>query len=48
MSDGRRATVKYGNLIGVPLLVALAGLGRLVQRRRLMRQTYLPAARGGA
>jgi ABC-type uncharacterized transport system involved in gliding motility auxiliary subunit len=42
LSEGQRGTVKYGNLVGVPVLVGLAGLARLVQRRRLMRQTYQP------
>jgi ABC-type uncharacterized transport system involved in gliding motility auxiliary subunit len=42
LSEGKRSTVKYGNLVGVPVLVALFGLGRLVQRRRLMRKTYTP------
>jgi ABC-type uncharacterized transport system involved in gliding motility auxiliary subunit len=45
MEEGRRNAVKYGNLVGVPVLIGLAGLGRLVQRRRTMARTYAP---GGA
>jgi hypothetical protein len=48
LSEGKRGTVKYGNLVGVPVLVGLAGLARLVRRRRIMRQTYTPASGGGA
>jgi ABC-type uncharacterized transport system involved in gliding motility auxiliary subunit/ABC-type transport system involved in multi-copper enzyme maturation permease subunit len=41
MSEGRRNTVKYANVGGTPLLLALFGLTRLVRRRRTMRQTYV-------
>lgn len=41
MAEGRRTTVKYGNVVGLPILVALAGLARLVQRRRVMRRSYV-------
>jgi len=39
--SGRNAA-KYANLIGVPLLLVLAGLLRLVQRRRMTSRTYTP------
>lgn len=35
-----RDFVKYGNMVGIPLLVALAGLMRLLQRRRTTRRRY--------
>lgn len=41
-SDGMREGVKYGNVIGIPALVALAGIGRLARRRRRTRQAYQP------
>ncbi|MGH7527328.1 MAG: Gldg family protein [Gemmatimonadales bacterium] len=37
-----RETVKYANLIGLPLLVALAGLIHLIRRRRRTREPYRP------
>jgi ABC-type uncharacterized transport system involved in gliding motility auxiliary subunit/ABC-type transport system involved in multi-copper enzyme maturation permease subunit len=37
-----RESVKYANLIGVPLLVAAAGLARLIRRRRRTREPYRP------
>jgi len=46
MDEGRRNLVKYANVIGLPVLVALAGLLRLVQRRRMMRRTYVPGGEG--
>jgi ABC-type uncharacterized transport system involved in gliding motility auxiliary subunit len=46
MDEGRRNVVKYANVIGLPVLVALAGLLRLVQRRRMMRRTYVPGGEG--
>lgn len=42
-----RDAVKYGNLIGVPLLFVLVGAWRLVRRRRLQSMTYEPAGRAG-
>ncbi len=50
LSEGTRGAVKYANVVGMPLLVGLAGLARLVGRRRTMRRTYTPgtAAGGGA
>jgi ABC-type uncharacterized transport system involved in gliding motility auxiliary subunit len=47
-SNALRQGVKYGNVIGTPLLVALAGLIRLVQRRRKTRQPYRPLAQAKA
>lgn len=43
-SVGLREGAKYANVIGVPLLVAVLGLGHLAQRRRLSRVPYRPAA----
>jgi len=43
LSAGERQVAKYGNMAGVPILVALFGLARLVRRRRTMRQSYAPA-----
>jgi ABC-2 type transport system permease protein len=41
--DGfERDFVKYGNMIGVPLLIALAGLVRLLQRRKSTQRRYVP------
>lgn len=45
MSEGRRDLVRYANVAGVPALVALAGLLRLVTRRRDMRREWRPEAR---
>ncbi|MGH7510462.1 MAG: Gldg family protein [Gemmatimonadales bacterium] len=39
-SAAARQVVKYGNMIGLPLLVALAGLIRLARRRRKTREPY--------
>lgn len=36
--------VKYGNIIGVPALVIVAGVLWLARRRRMTRQTYRPLA----
>jgi len=47
-SPGRDAAVKYGNVIGVPVLLVLFGGVRLFRRRRLASQTYLPHQGGGA
>jgi ABC-type uncharacterized transport system involved in gliding motility auxiliary subunit len=43
MGEGERKAVRYANVVGVPVLVALAGLLRLVGRRRAMRRTWEPA-----
>ncbi|MEX0692797.1 MAG: Gldg family protein [Gemmatimonadales bacterium] len=40
MSAGAREAVKLANIVGVPLLIALAGLLRLVRRRRMTRRTW--------
>jgi ABC-type uncharacterized transport system involved in gliding motility auxiliary subunit len=37
-----REGVKYANLVGLPLLVGLAGVFRLVRRRRRTREPYRP------
>jgi len=39
-----RSAVKYGNVLGVPILLVLAGVLRLWRRRRATRQTYRPLA----
>ncbi|HKR57226.1 MAG TPA: Gldg family protein [Gemmatimonadales bacterium] len=39
-----RAAVRYGNIIGVPLVVALFGALRLARRRARTRQPYRPLA----
>ncbi len=39
-SDGLRDFVRYFNLIGVPVLIALLGLGRMAGRRRLTGKEY--------
>jgi ABC-type uncharacterized transport system involved in gliding motility auxiliary subunit len=41
-SNTARQGVKYANMIGVPLLVALFGLIRLARRRRKTREPYRP------
>jgi ABC-type uncharacterized transport system involved in gliding motility auxiliary subunit/ABC-type transport system involved in multi-copper enzyme maturation permease subunit len=41
-SNSMRQGVKYANVVGIPLLVALAGLIRLVRRRRKTREPYRP------
>lgn len=43
-SAGLRLAARYGNLIGVPLLIILFGAWRLARRRRLTRQPYRPLA----
>jgi ABC-type uncharacterized transport system involved in gliding motility auxiliary subunit len=42
MGEGRRNGVRYTNVVGVPVLVALTGLLRLVERRRAMRRVWEP------
>ena len=39
-----RGVVKYGNLIGVPVLLIVAGVLRLLQRRQTKRRPYRPLA----
>ena len=43
-----REAVKYLNLVGVPALVALYGLARLVRRRRRTRRAYETEPAGAA
>ncbi len=43
-SDVARDAVKYGNLVGVPLLLTLVGVVRLWRRKRRSRLTYRPAS----
>ena len=39
-----RDLVQYGNLVGIPVVLILAGVARLWRRRRLTRQAYQPLA----
>jgi ABC-type uncharacterized transport system involved in gliding motility auxiliary subunit len=41
-SPAEREGVKYANLIGLPVAVAIAGLIRLIRRRRRTREPYQP------
>ena len=41
-SAATRESVKYANLIGLPLVVAVAGVIRLIRRRRRTREPYRP------
>ena len=43
-----RGVVKYGNLIGVPALLIVAGVLRLLQRRQTTRRPYRPLATSAA
>ncbi|HWH04645.1 MAG TPA: Gldg family protein [Gemmatimonadales bacterium] len=43
-----RGAVRYGNIIGVPLVVALFGALRLARRRARTRQPYRPLAQAAA
>jgi len=43
-----RAAVRYGNIVGVPLLVACFGAVRLARRRARTRRPYRPLAAGAA
>ncbi len=47
-STTTRSAVKYGNVIGVPVLLMLAGILRLWRRRQTTRRTYQPLAAGSA
>ena len=47
-SSVARGAAKYGNLIGVPLLLIAAGIARLLRRRRTTRRVYRPLAAAGA
>ena len=46
-SNAVRDVVKYFNLIGLPLLIALAGAVHLVRRRRLAATPYRPSSAAG-
>jgi ABC-type uncharacterized transport system involved in gliding motility auxiliary subunit/ABC-type transport system involved in multi-copper enzyme maturation permease subunit len=46
-SAAERETAKYANLIGLPLLVALAGIVHLARRRRRTRDPYRPLVAAG-
>jgi hypothetical protein len=39
-SELKRDAVKYGNLVGVPIVVVLLALGRLLNRRKLTRAEF--------
>ena len=41
-TPAEREGVKYANLIGLPIAVAIAGLVRLIRRRRRTREPYRP------
>jgi ABC-type uncharacterized transport system involved in gliding motility auxiliary subunit len=43
-----RSAVKYGNIIGVPLLLVAVGIIRLWRRRQTTRRTYRPLAASSA
>jgi ABC-type uncharacterized transport system involved in gliding motility auxiliary subunit len=43
-SSFKRDLAKYGNLVALPLLIALGGTLRMAQRRRLGREPYRPLA----
>jgi len=43
-----RGVVKYGNFIGVPVLLIVAGVLRLLQRRQTTRRSYRPLATSAA
>jgi ABC-type uncharacterized transport system involved in gliding motility auxiliary subunit len=44
----KRGLARYGNLIGVPALIVLAGVWRLWRRRRLTGRPYVAATAGAA
>jgi len=43
-----RELVRYGNMIGIPLLLVIAGGMRLLRRRALTQRPYRPASRAAA
>jgi len=47
-SSVKRGAAKYGNLIGVPVLLIAAGIARLWRRRRTTRRVYRPLVTAGA
>jgi len=46
LSDGKRDGVKYANVIGIPILIGLMAVFRLLRRRRLTRRVYHVAGEG--
>ena len=44
-SAAARDFVRYGNVIGIPLLIIVAAIFRLLRRRQTMRQEYSPLSR---
>jgi ABC-type uncharacterized transport system involved in gliding motility auxiliary subunit/ABC-type transport system involved in multi-copper enzyme maturation permease subunit len=46
-TDTERELAQYANLIGLPVLVALAGIAHLVRRRRRTRDQYRPLVPAG-
>ena len=40
LTEGKRNVVKYANLIGLPIVVILVAIARLLGRRRMTRRTY--------
>ncbi|MEZ4589123.1 MAG: Gldg family protein [Gemmatimonadales bacterium] len=47
-SEGMKDAVKYFNVAGLPILIALIGVVRLMRRRKLALVPYKPLAAGGA
>ncbi len=47
-SATKRDLARYGNIIGVPLLVIVAGFIHVLRRRRRTRQQYVPLTAGAA
>ena len=48
LTAGKRDAVKYANLIGVPIVVILAAMVRLLRRREKTRRVYHPAKQEAA
>jgi ABC-type uncharacterized transport system involved in gliding motility auxiliary subunit len=44
-SAGMRDFVRYGNVYGIPLLIIIAGVLRLLRRKQATRQEYTPLSR---
>jgi len=47
-SAGLRGTVRYGNIVGMPVLVVLIGALRLARRKARTKEPYRPLARAAA
>ncbi len=45
LEGATRDFVRYGNVVGIPLLIIFAGLVRLLRRRQAKRQQYVPFTR---